>query len=314
MKKIKIKRKSWFRSTFKFRGSVIPAILERSVVCAGFGLLISILYYYKLPVSLPVLGSAIPSVVLGLVLVFRTNTAYDRFWEGRRLWGTLVNAVRNLTWQIWVNIDETTAANGNISVRERKIVALRLLIAFAVAKRKHLRSEPPDSKLASLLSDAQFSVLQKTRNMPLEIARWLGDYLNQEYRQQRLSIYQLTAMQTLVNTLVEGVGGCERILKTPLPLAYSIHIKQLVLLYCLVMPFQFVHELNWWTGPFTALVSFTLFGIEEIGIEIENPFGTDASDLPLEAICNTIEQNIEDFIATESVDLLALSEDEKALS
>lgn len=314
MKKIKIKRKSWFRSTFKFRGSVIPAILERSVVCAGFGLLISILYYYKLPVSLPVLGSAIPSVVLGLVLVFRTNTAYDRFWEGRRLWGTLVNAVRNLTWQIWVNIDETTAANGNISVRERKIVALRLLIAFAVAKRKHLRSEPPDSKLASLLSDAQFSVLQKTRNMPLEIARWLGDYLNQEYRQQRLSIYQLTAMQTLVNTLVEGVGGCERILKTPLPLAYSIHIKQLVLLYCLVMPFQFVHELNWWTGPFTALVSFTLFGIEEIGIEIENPFGTDASDLPLEAICNTIEQNIEDVIATESVDLIALSEDEKALS
>jgi ion channel-forming bestrophin family protein len=314
MKKIKIKRKSWFRSTFKFRGSVIPAILERSVVCAGFGLLISILYYYKLPVSLPVLGSAIPSVVLGLVLVFRTNTAYDRFWEGRRLWGTLVNAVRNLTWQIWVNIDEATTVNGTISVRERKIVALRLLIAFAVAKRKYLRSEPPDSKLASLLSDTQFSVLQKTRNMPLEIARWLGDYLNQEYRQQRLSIYQLTAMQTLVNTLVEGVGGCERILKTPLPLAYSIHIKQLVLLYCLVMPFQFVHELNWWTGPFTALVSFTLFGIEEIGIEIENPFGTDASDLPLEAICNTIEQNIEDFIATESVDLLALSEDEKALS
>jgi len=314
MKKIKIKRKSWFRSTFQLRGSVIPAIIERSIVCAGFGLFVSILYYYKLPVSIPVLGNAIPSVVLGLVLVFRTNTAYDRFWEGRRLWGSLVNTLRNLAWQIWVNVDETTPANDNISVRDRKIGALRLLIAFALAKKKHLRSEPPDSKLASFLSATQYSLLQKTRHMPLEIARWLGDYLKQECQQQRLPLYQLTAMQTLINTLMECVGGCERILKTPLPLAYSIHIKQLVLLYCLVLPFQFVRDLNWWTAPFTALVSLTLFGIEEIGIEIENPFGTDANDLQLEAICNTIEQNIEEFIATEEVDLIAFSEDAKTLN
>lgn len=313
MKKINIKRKSWFRSTFQLRGSVIPAVIERAMVCAGFGLFVSILYFYKLPVSLPVLGNAIPSVVLGLVLVFRTNSAYDRFWEGRRLWGSLVNTVRNLAWQIWVNVDETTPTNDNISVRERKIVALRLLIAFALAKKKYLRSEPPDSKLASLLSPSQFSVLQKTRNMPLAIARWLGDYLKQEHRQQRLPVYQLTAMQTLINTLMECVGGCERILKTPLPLAYSIHIKQLVLLYCLVLPFQFVRDLNWWTAPFTALVSFSLFGIEEIGIEIENPFGIDANDLPLEAICNTIEQNIEEFIATEPVDSIGLLEDAKTL-
>lgn len=306
-------RKSWLRSTFQLHGSIVPAILERSAFCAGFGLLISILYYYQLPVAQPALGSVIPSIVLGLVLVFRTNTAYDRFWEGRRWWGILVTTIRNLAWQIWVNVDESSVVNGSAPVRERKIATLRLLSAFAIAEKNYLRLEPASADLAPLMSTAQYSVMQKTQNMPLEIARWLGDYLKQECQQKRLSMYQLTAMQSLINTLMETVGNCERILKTPLPLAYSIHIKQLVLIYCMVLPFQFVKDLNWWTAPFIALVSFTLFGIEEIGVEIENPFGYDANDLPLDAICTTIQQNIEDFIATEVVDVIAASEDEKAL-
>lgn len=310
---MKIRRKSWLRSTFQLRGSVVPAILERSIFCAAFGLLVSILYYYKLPVAQPALGSVIPSIVLGLMLVFRTNSAYDRFWEGRRWWGILVTTIRNLAWQIWVNVDEPSSVNGSSSVRERKIATLRLLSAFAIAEKNYLRLEPASPELASFTSTAHYSVLQQTRNMPLEIARWLGDYLMQEYQQKRLSMYQLTAMQSLINTLMETVGNCERIIKTPLPLAYSIHLKQLVLIYCLVLPFQFVKDLNWWTAPFIALVSFTLFGIEEIGVEIENPFGYDANDLPLDAICKTIQQNIEDFIATEEVSPIAASEDEKAL-
>lgn len=153
------------------------------------------------------------------------------------------------------------------------------------------------------------------QDLSLEIARWLGDYLKGEYKQNRLSMYQLTAIQGLVNTLMQTVGNCERILKTPLPLAYSIHLKQLVLIYCLVLPCQFVKDLNWWTGLFVTLVSFTLFGIEEIGVEIENPFGYDANDLPLDAICNTIGQNIEDFIATEDVKLISQTEEtEKTLN
>lgn len=318
MMKFRTRRKSWFRSTFQLQGSVVPAILERSLFCGGFGVLVSILYYYKLPVAQPVLGSVIPSIVLGLILVFRTNTAYDRFWEGRRWWGILVTTVRNLAWQIWVNVDEVEPTQLNSSsstVRSQKIAALRLLSAFAISEKLYLRLEPANSELAVLMSPAQYSVLQQTRNMPLEIARWLGDYLKGEYKQNRLSVYQLTDLQGLVNKLMETVGNCERILKTPLPLAYSIHLKQLVLIYCLVLPFQFVKDLHWWTGIFIVLVSFTLFGIEEIGIEIENPFGYDANDLPLDAICNTISQNIEDFIATEDIQLISqVEEPEKTLN
>ncbi|MEA5516524.1 bestrophin family ion channel, partial [Nodularia sp. UHCC 0506] len=109
--------------------------------------------------------------------------------------------------------------------------------------------------------------------------------------------YQLTAMQELLNKLVDNLGACERILKTPIPLAYTIHLKQLLLLYCCLLPFQLVESLGWWTGLIVALISFTLFGIEAIGLEIENPFGYDANDLPLDAICNTMKRNIDDLIS-----------------
>ena len=103
-------------------------------------------------------------------------------------------------------------------------------------------------------------------------------------------------MQNLLSSMVDCLGGCERILKTPIPLAYAIHLKQLLLIYCLLLPFQLVKDLGWLTGAIAALVSFTLLGIEEIGIEIENPFGYDRNDLPLDGICSTMQRNIEDLI------------------
>jgi putative membrane protein len=131
---------------------------------------------------------------------------------------------------------------------------------------------------------------------PLEIAFWIGNYLQQKYEQNCINPYQLTAMFKLLDTMVEVVGGCERILKTPIPLAYAIHLKQLILLYCLTIPFQVVSELQWWTAPIVALISFAVFGVEEIGIEIENPFVRDPNDLPLDQICQTMLINIEDLI------------------
>lgn len=269
--------------------------MERSLFCGGFGVLISILYVYGYPVARPVLSGVIPSIVLGLLLVFRTNTAYERYWEGRRLWGTIANTTRNLVWQIWVNVQEEGPED-----RRRKLAILRLLPAFGIANKHYLRSEPVSQELALIMSQAQFQILQSVRNTPLQVAGWLGRYLQQEYEYNRLNAYQLTAIQTLVNTLIEAVGSCERILRTPMPLAYAIHLKQLVLIYCLTLPFQCVQDLGWWTGLFVMLVSFALFGIEEIGVEIENPFGYDANDLPLDAICAMIQHNVEEFIEAQT--------------
>ena len=286
-----IEKFRWFRLALRLKGSVIPSILSRVLGCGLFGVFISLVYSFKLPVSQPIFGTVIPSIVLGLLLVFRTNTAYERFWEGRKLWGGLVNNTRNLARQIWVDIAEVKPED-----RTKKISALRLLVAFAVATKLHLRSEPVNTELEGLLSSSQYFKLKTMNHPPLEIAFWIGDYLQQQSQRQTLNHYQLPTLQGLLNNLVDILGGCERILKTPIPLAYAIHLKQLLLLYCLLLPFQFVGQLGWWTGPMVALVSFTLFGIEEIGIEIENPFGYDTNDLPLDAICATMRRNIEDLI------------------
>lgn len=282
----------WFKLAMQLRGSVIPAILHRVIWCGLFGVVISVVYYFKFPVSQPIFGTVIPSIVLGLLLVFRTNTAYERFWEGRKLWGNLVNNTRNLARQIWVGVAEIHPED-----RMKKISTLRLLVAFSVATKLHLRGEAINHEFDELLSSSQYFKLKTMNNPPLEVAFWIGDYLQQQVNRKTLNDYQITTFQQLLNNMVDSLGSCERILKTPIPLAYAIHLKQLLLLYCLLLPFQLVGPLGWWTGLIVALVSFTLFGIEEIGIEIENPFGYDANDLPLDAICETMKRNIEDLIS-----------------
>ncbi len=285
-------RPPWFKSALQVRGSAIPSILPRVLLCGGFGVFISLLHFFKFPVSLPTLSSIVPSIVLGLLLVFRTNTAYDRFWEGRKFWGTLINNVRNLARRIWVAIEEKDPQD-----IERKKSALRLLPAFAVAMKLHLRQEAVNPELEPLMSPAQYQKLKSMNNPPLEIAFWIEDYLHEQYERNCLDVYQLTGMKDLINSMIDVLGGCERILKTPIPLAYAIHLKQLLLLYCLALPFQMVNDLAWGTGPVVALISFTLFGIEEIGIEIENPFQHDTNDLPLDSICATMQRNIGDLIS-----------------
>lgn len=285
-------RRQWFKTLTRFRCSVLPAILPRVAFCGIFGGVITILHDgLNISVSLPTFSSIVPSVVLGLLLVFRTNTAYERFWEGRKLWGELVNTVRNLSRQVWVTVEEKAPED-----RNHKIITLRLLVAFAVATKLHLRSESPNEELAALMPRNWYQKIKTMNHPPLEIAFWIGDYLQQQYDYQRINAYQLAAMFKLLDTMVDVLGGCERILKTPIPLAYSIHLKQLLILYCLALPFQFVDQLHWWTGPIVSLISFTVFGIEEIGIEIENPFGRDPNDLPLDSICTTMERNIQDLI------------------
>lgn len=282
----------WYKSAIQLRGSVLPTVLPRAIFCGLVGVLISIMHYFGLAVSWPILASLIPNIVLGLLLVFRTNTAYERFWEGRKIWGIITNNTRNLSRQIWVSVDEKEAHD-----RDKKIAALKLLIAFAIATKLHLRNESVNQELEGLITKKQYYKLKEMNNPSLQVAFWISDYLQQQYERNCLNSYQLTALQELINNLVDCLGGCERILKTPIPLAYAIHLKQLILLYCLSLPFQMVEEFGFFTGLIVAIVSFTLLGIEEIGVEIENPFGYDANDLPLDTICNNMRRNIEDLIS-----------------
>ena len=288
---------NWFQVLLRVERSIIPVIYPWVLFCGLYGFLISLLNYFGFPIAFPeksgVTTNAVLSFNIGLtlLLVFRTNTAHERFWEGRRLWGALVNTVRNSARGIWIVVKEQEPKD-----RVEKEAMLRLLVAFAFAMKLHLRTEPLDDELASLMSEVQYFKLKDTNHPPLQIAFWLGDYLQHQHERALLNIYQLDSLHKYVDDLVDILGGCERILKTPLPLIYTMTLRQLVLVYCLILPLDIVTDLNWWTGLITAFVSFTLLSIEQIGSEIEEPFGHDANDLPLNGICHTMLRNVEELI------------------
>ncbi|MFM7547269.1 MAG: bestrophin family protein [Synechococcales cyanobacterium] len=282
----------WFHVALQTTGSVVPKVFPRALLFGILGFLVSILHSVGVPVAMGRIEHIVPSIVLGLLLVFRTNTAYERFWEGRKIWGTVVNTTRNLARKIWVFVTELKPGD-----RSQKIAVLRLLVAFSVAMKLHLRQESLNQEIEGLVSVQQYAKLQWVDHPALELAFWMNDYLHSQQIQGNLHPYEMVAITQLLNQLVDCLGACERILKTPIPLAYSIHLKQLLLLYCFFFPFQMVSNLGWLTGLFTTLTSFALLGIEEIGVEIENPFGRDANDLPLDGICEAMGRHVEDLIS-----------------
>ena len=217
---MKSEKRYWFRLAFQLRGSVIPAILPRVILCGGFAVFISILYYLKFPVYVQIFSNIVPSIVVSLLLVFRTNSASERFWEGSKNWGVLVVTIRNLAREIWIAIEEREPQD----IVQKKST-LRLLAAFAVAMKLHLRREPVNAEVETLVSPFQYERLKQVNHPPLEIAFWIGDYLQTQYERDRIDVYQLTPMKKLLSEMVDQLGGCERIARTPMPFAYAIHLK-----------------------------------------------------------------------------------------
>jgi ion channel-forming bestrophin family protein len=277
--------------------TVLHGVFPWILLCAGYGFAVSLLNQLgMLPpifkdskvVQNLVIGF---NIVLSLLLVFRTNTAHDRFWEGRKLWGSMVNTSRNLARDIWLMVEQHDPQD-----RLDKEASVLLVASFPVAMKLHLRREAMNSELEPLMSPMQYQKLHGVNHAPLEISYWIGDYLQYQYERQQLNVFQLTALHKLVDDLVDILGGCERILKTPVPLIYTITLNALLWMYFAILPFQLVGGLTWWTGPALASMSFLYLTINEVGAEIEEPFGHDPNDLPLDAICNTILRNLHDLI------------------
>lgn len=291
-----VEKLAWFRSVLQLNGSILPSILPRVLLFGGFGVLVSFSRHSDLPFDLTGLGHLTQNVacnlVLGLLLVFRTNTAYERFWEGRKAWGTIAVNIRNLSREIQIELAELTPTD-----RTEKEAALKCLAGLAIAIKLHLRHLPITHELDALISSEQISKIRCAPNPPLELALWVGHYIQQQYQYERIDTSQRWAMNTLLNSITEGLTSCERILRTPIPPAYAIYLRRLILIYCACLPFGLVEQLGWWTGLLVTIVSFVLLGIEEIGNEIEDPFGTDPNDLPLDEICQTILTNVESTIA-----------------
>ena len=285
-----IKKK--LNAVLNLSASVIPSIWFLVVISMISSAIITIFYHGGANwLHQPSLVSLIPSVVLGLLLVFRTNASYDRFWEGRKIIGQLINDSRSLAILLLVNIPEK-----NREDTVEKMAKVRLIAVFFIALKLHLRKESVDEKIKSLVTEEEYLELKNVNSMPLKIMTWMAEYTKKMYDRDYIDSIQLTEYNQLIERLVGYLGACERILNTPIPLAYSIHLKHLLFIYCGVLPFYLLEDLSWLTIPAVGIITFALLGIEAIGTEIENPFGYDPNDLPLDHLNNVLHSNLEELM------------------
>lgn len=276
----------WRSTFFAVRGSMLQVIGLRSLYVTLVATVFTTLHYFVLPLSLSnVMGvHGIVSTALGLLLVFRTNASYDRWWEGRKLWGAIVNTCRNLARNAVVHLHDTP---------ERLETVLRLVRAFPPAATHLLRNKQWTAPELFTQQDSGRALAKS--HPPLAICTALSEQLKEAHRSKQVSDIVFTALDADCHQLVDCIGACERIHKTPIPFAYVVHLRRALVIYCATLPLALVGTFGWWNLLIVYLVSYILFGIEEIGVEIEDPFGDDENDLPLEQISEGIDKNVRAF-------------------
>lgn len=281
----------WFATVLQIKASVLGATVPRVAFFVIFSLGVtychSLGYFVKSEVLNSLISNFACNLVLGLLLVFRTNTAYDRYWEGRKSWGIFTIGIRNLAREIKVGIREPTR-----EAKLEKQQIFRLLIAYVIATKQHLRDQFIPSEFDDLLTDEQIQQL-KDFHSPLLIITWISHYLHQQFEQGKfIDSLHFQMMINILNEIISALTACERIRNTTIPPAYVIYLRRLLLIYCLALPFSFVQNLGWWTPLVTGILSFILLGVEEIGAQIDDPFGYDPNDLPIEQICENLRDNV----------------------
>lgn len=284
----------WDSHLFDIKGSMLREIVGRVLTCVVWSALVVLFHKFVYPVSISTALHTLVGVALGLLLVFRTNACYDRFWEGRRRWGTMVNESRNLARQAYVHLEAAPDLVDRI---------LRWNVAFVFASMHDLRNQVGIGPVASTLPQAEVDAVLSAPNVPLAAATRISLAVREARDRGLISDFLLTMFDQNVQIFLDAHGACERIHKTPLPFAYMVHVRRALILYCFTLPFALVEPYGWLTIADTLMATYIFFGIEEIGVEIEDPFGIDDNDLPLESICGTITRNLlevspEDLVET----------------
>jgi putative membrane protein len=233
--------------------------------------------------------SVLPSLlgfIISLLLVFRTNTAYDRWWEGRKLWGSLVNNSRNLAIKLSAILVED---------KESCRFFRNTIPAYAAALKNHLRNSTTGIELFDndpVLSDQ----IDRQKHIPNQVALLMLRRIMELHRTGQISGDQLIVINAELQSFTDICGACERIKNTPIPFSYAVFIKKFIVLYVLTLPLAFVFSMGYLVVPVTAFIFYVLASLEIIAEEIEDPFGIDPNDLPLDKIAHNIQVHIHELL------------------
>lgn len=284
------------------RGSILPRILPALIVNILIAIAVTLthglLFQHKITLT------AIPFTLIGLPLAiflgFRNNASYDRYWEGRKLWGEIVHRSRSFARQCCSLIEgpPPLARLGLDDVRVRMIFRC---IAYTHALKSHLRETALPEHIRAFLPEAEWRQLSGTSNKANLLMNRMGDDLRLCLDERRIDPRLAANIDESLNALTAAAAACERIKGTPIPFSFTLLLHRTAYLYCFLLPFGLVDIIGFMTPVVVAIVAYTFFGLDALGDEIEEPFGTEANDLPLDAICRTIEINLRESIGDDDI-------------
>jgi putative membrane protein len=276
------------------RGSVLPHIAVELAVCTVVAVVVTLThgFIYQWKVTLTTVPFSLMGLALAIFLGFRNNAAYDRYWEARKLWAELVLRSRGFARQVHTLTllpPETAGTPGD----PRRGLALRVA-AFAHALRHQLRGTDATADLRRLLPPEEVAAWAASPSGTDWLLRRCGEDLGALLRTRRLDAPVAADMDQTLNGLAAVQAGCERIRHTPMPFPYTLLLHRTAWLYCFLLPFGLVDTVGFMTPFVVAIVAYTFFGLDALGDEIEEPFGTADNHLPLEALCRDIEIHVRD--------------------
>ncbi|WP_263411394.1 bestrophin family protein [Terriglobus tenax] len=246
-------------------------------------------------IPLSLLGSAI-----GVIVGFRNNSAYGRWWEARTLWGSIVNNSRSLARQAVTNI-RARAEEDVEGVRYIQQQIVHLQIAWVNCLRQQLRGLEPWWELKDILPQEEILLLKNEKNVAVEIQKRIGFLVMDAFMAGYMTERGWGNMDETLTRLCDAQGGAERIKNTPMPRQYDYFPRMFVHLYCLVLPLAMVANLGWWTPFGSTGVGLIFLALNKIGTDLEDPFSNTIFDIPLTAICRTIEVNLRQILAEKTI-------------
>jgi len=285
---IKYNPKNWYKLIFALHKSDTLRILWKELLYIGlFSLILAylVINFGSHIVILEKLTSVYSLVgfVISLLLVFRTNTAYDRWWEGRKQWGAMVNDSRNLA----IKISTLTVDS------ETRDFFRRMITNFSVAMKEHLRDGVLFDELE--LTAEERRILESKNHVPGAIVQLLYQRVNQLKRSGDVSEQEAIILDTNLNALLNNLGACERIKNTPIPYSYMLFLKKFIVIYVGTLPLAFVSVFGYYAAIISTFVFYVLVSMEVLAEEIEDPFGTDDNDLPTDNLCIKIKDNVNEI-------------------
>lgn len=268
---------------FIMRGSIVPRILPQILGFAAFAAaVVALVRHFGIELSgFTIAPFGLLGVTLSIYLGFRNNAAYDRWWEARKLWGQLVYDIRNLA----------RATTGLIADRSEHRALLMDALAFCHLLRGQLRKVDSLTEARAFIGDAVDDVAAFT-NRADEMVRRMGRRAAVLRENGTLDSIGYRILDERLSAIAAMQAGCERIAGTPLPFAYTLLLHRTAYVVCLLLPFGLATSAGWVTPLFTALIAYTFFGLDALSEELEDPFGTEANDLALDALCRVCEISV----------------------